>query len=32
VSEIVPGSLLQTTPTDYTMLGGVADDVKIDMA
>jgi glucosamine-6-phosphate deaminase len=32
VSEFVPGSLLQTAPTDYTMLGGVADDVAIDMA
>ena len=32
VSEFVPGSLLQTAPTDYTMLGGVADDVTIDMA
>ena len=32
VNEFVPGSLLQTAPTDYTMLGGVADDVTIDMA
>lgn len=32
VSEFVPGSMLQTAPTDYTMLGGVADDVTIDMA
>lgn len=32
VSEFVPGSLLQTARTDYTMLGGVADDVTIDMA
>jgi glucosamine-6-phosphate deaminase len=32
VSEFVPGSLLQTAPTDYTMLGGVADDVAIDMS
>jgi glucosamine-6-phosphate deaminase len=32
VSEFVAGSLLQTARTDYTMLGGVADDVTIDMA
>ncbi len=32
VSEFVPGSILQTAPTDYTMLGGVADDVEIHMA
>jgi glucosamine-6-phosphate deaminase len=32
VSEFVPGSILQTVPTDYTMLGGVADDVEIHMA
>ena len=32
VSEFVPGSILQTVRTDYTMLGGVADDVAIDMA
>ncbi|MER3410254.1 MAG: hypothetical protein C4306_09180 [Thermoleophilia bacterium] len=32
VSEFVPGSLLQTVPTDYTILGGVADDVQIHMA
>jgi glucosamine-6-phosphate deaminase len=32
VSEFVPGSILQTARTDYTMLGGVADDVEIDMA
>lgn len=32
VSEFVPGSMLQTAPTDYTMLGGVADDVTVDMA
>ncbi len=32
VNEFVPGSLLQTAPTDYTMLGGVADDVRVDMA
>ena len=32
VSEFVPGSILQTAPTDYTILGGVADDVEIDIA
>ena len=32
VSEFVPGSILQTVPTDYTILGGVADDVEIHMA
>ncbi|NSW57324.1 MAG: hypothetical protein HPY44_15015 [Armatimonadetes bacterium] len=32
VSRFVPGSILQTVPTDYTLLGGVADDVKIDMS
>ena len=32
VSELVPGSILQTAPTDYTILGGVADDVAITMA
>jgi glucosamine-6-phosphate deaminase len=32
VSEFVPGSILQTARTDYTILGGVADDVKIHMA
>jgi glucosamine-6-phosphate deaminase len=32
VSEFVPGSILQTAPTDYTVLGGVADDVEIHMA
>jgi glucosamine-6-phosphate deaminase len=32
VSEFVPGSLLQTAPTDYTILGNVADDVEIHMA
>ena len=26
------GSILQTAPTDYTILGGVADDVEIHMA
>jgi glucosamine-6-phosphate deaminase len=32
VSEFVPGSILQTARTDYTILGGVADDVSIKMA
>ena len=32
VSEFVPGSILQTARTDYTMLGGVADDVTIDFS
>lgn len=32
VSEFVPGSILQTARTDYTLLGGVADDVEIVMA
>ena len=32
VSEFVPGSILQTAATDYTLLGGVADDVEIHMA
>jgi glucosamine-6-phosphate deaminase len=32
VSEFVPGSILQTAPTDYTILGNVADDVEIHMA
>jgi glucosamine-6-phosphate deaminase len=32
VSEFVPGSILQTAPTDYTIIGGVADDVEIHMA
>ena len=32
VSEFVPGSILQITRTDYTILGSVADDVEIDMA
>lgn len=32
VSEFVPGSLLQETRTDYTMLGGVADDLEISMS
>lgn len=32
VSKYVPGSILQTVRTDYTLLGGVADNVEIDMA
>jgi glucosamine-6-phosphate deaminase len=32
VSEYVPGSLLQTVRTDYTILGNVADDVEIHMS
>jgi len=32
VSTYVPGSILQTARTDYTILGGVADDVEIHMA
>ena len=32
VNKFVPGSILQEVPTDYTMLGGVADDVQIEMA
>jgi glucosamine-6-phosphate deaminase len=32
VSEWVPGSLLQETRTDYTMLGAVADDLEVSMA
>ncbi len=32
VSEFVPGSILQTARTDYTILDGVADDVEIHMA
>jgi glucosamine-6-phosphate deaminase len=32
VSEFVPGSILQTARTDYTIIGGVADDVEIHMA
>lgn len=31
-TRFVPGSVLQTVPTDYTILSGVADDVLIDMA
>ena len=32
VHPCVPGSILQQTRCDYTLLGGVADDVRIDMA
>jgi glucosamine-6-phosphate deaminase len=32
VSELVPGSILQTARTDYTILGGVAGDVEIHMS
>jgi glucosamine-6-phosphate deaminase len=32
VSEFVPGSVLQTARTDYTVLGSVADDVEIHMS
>lgn len=31
-TRFVPGSVLQTVPTDYTILAGVADDVKIEMS
>ena len=32
VSTAVPGSILQLARTDYTLLGGVADDVSIQMS
>lgn len=32
VNTLVPGSLLQTVPGTYTILGGVADNVEIRMA
>jgi glucosamine-6-phosphate deaminase len=32
VSEFVPGSLLQTARSDYTILGNVADDFEIHMS
>jgi glucosamine-6-phosphate deaminase len=32
VSEFVPGSMLQESRTDFTMLGAVADDLTISMA
>jgi len=31
VNTLVPGSILQTAPTTYTLLGGVAEDCKIQM-
>lgn len=32
VNTLVPGSILQHAATDYTFLGGVADDVAVKMA
>jgi glucosamine-6-phosphate deaminase len=32
VNEFVPGSVLQTVRTDYTVLGSVADDVAVAMS
>jgi glucosamine-6-phosphate deaminase len=32
VHPCVPGSILQETSCDYTLMGGVADDVRIHMA
>ena len=32
VSEFVPGSILQEARTDYTILGGVAEDIQVHMA
>ncbi len=32
VTRFVPGTCLQTVPTDYTILGGVANDVAIEMS
>ncbi len=32
VTRFVPGSCLQTVPTDYTILGVVAEDVRIEMS
>jgi glucosamine-6-phosphate deaminase len=32
LSTLVPGSILQETSCTYTLLGGVADDVTIDMS
>jgi glucosamine-6-phosphate deaminase len=32
VSEFVPGSMLQQSRTDFTMLGGVAADLEVSMA
>jgi glucosamine-6-phosphate deaminase len=31
VNTLVPGSILQTAPTTYTLLGGVADNVSVSM-
>lgn len=31
VDPLIPGSILQTVRTDYTLLGGVADDVVVAM-
>jgi len=31
VNTLVPGSILQTVPTTYTLLGGVAEDCRISM-
>jgi glucosamine-6-phosphate deaminase len=32
VNTLVPGSILQTAPTRYVILGGVADNVEIHMS
>lgn len=32
VSEFVPGTLLQTARSDYTILGNVADDLQVQMS
>ncbi|NLO06143.1 MAG: hypothetical protein GX131_09990 [candidate division WS1 bacterium] len=32
VSKFIPGSILQEVRTDYTILGGVADNVQIEMS
>jgi glucosamine-6-phosphate deaminase len=32
VSEFVPGSLLQLVPTDFTLIGAVANDLQVEMA
>jgi glucosamine-6-phosphate deaminase len=32
VSKFIPGSILQEARTDYTIISGVADDVKIEMS
>lgn len=32
VNEFVPGSLLQTVPTNYTIIGTVAENVVVDMS